>query len=202
MHWYFSRGEGQATLSLANMNGANLTSANLTHANLKGADLREAKFSTDTVLQDGQTVAEHGFDEAGLEEYLTQINSLPALDARDIIITTGLTGGYSSDGIVDAADYTVWKDNLGLDASALNGNGSGAATIVQDDYNIRMWPEKYRQHLQTLVTTVVQADYELWRTHFGQSSASGSGADHILEPTTVLLALLALVAMPLRVRCG
>jgi Tol biopolymer transport system component len=46
------------------------------------------------------------------------------------------------------------------------------------------------------------ADYALWKNHFGQSAASGSGADHIPEPTTLLLALLALAAAPLRVRHG
>jgi len=46
------------------------------------------------------------------------------------------------------------------------------------------------------------ADYALWKNHFGQSIASGSWADHVPEPTTLLLALLALVAAPLRVRCG
>jgi hypothetical protein len=46
------------------------------------------------------------------------------------------------------------------------------------------------------------AGYNLWVDNFGQSSASGSGADHVPEPTTLLLALLALVAVPLRVRHG
>jgi hypothetical protein len=87
-----------------------------------------------------------------------------------------LGGDYNADGIVDAADYTLWKDNLGLSSSALNGNGSGAATVVQ-------------------------ADYLLWKTNFGQSSASGS-ANSVPEPTTLLLVLLALTAAPLRVRCG
>ena len=36
--------------------------------------------------------------------------------------------------------------------------------------------------------------------NFGQSTASGSGADHVPEPTTLLLVLLALAAVPLRVR--
>ena len=89
-----------------------------------------------------------------------------------------LGGDYNADGIVDAADYTLWKDNLGLSSSALNGNGSGAATVVQ-------------------------ADYLLWKTNFGLPAATGSeGAAAVPEPTTLLLALLALVAAPLRVRCG
>ena len=85
-------------------------------------------------------------------------------------------GDFNSDGVINAADFTVWQDNLGLSASALNGNGSGAATVVQ-------------------------ADYLLWKTNF-EALASGSGADHVPEPVTLLLTLLALVAVPLRVRHG
>ena len=89
-----------------------------------------------------------------------------------------LGGDFNADGIVDAADFTVWQDHLGLDASALGGNGSGAATVVQ-------------------------ADYLLWKTNFGLSAAAGSeGAAAVPEPGTLLLALLALVAAPVRVRCG
>ena len=86
-------------------------------------------------------------------------------------------GDYNLNEIVDAADYTLWQDNLGLDTSVLNGNGLGAATVVQDDY--------FR-----------------WRYYFGNSLASGSEADHVPEPTTLLLALLALVAVPLRLPRG
>jgi hypothetical protein len=71
------------------------------------------------------------------------------------------SGDINSDGVFDAADYTVWQDN-GHD----------------------------------------QIDYQTWKEHFGQPITSGSGADHVPEPTTLLLSLLALVAVPLRVRCG
>ena len=89
-----------------------------------------------------------------------------------------LAGDFNNDGTIDAVDFTVWQDSLGLSSSALNGNGSGAETVVQ-------------------------ADYLLWKTNFGLSAATGSeGAAAVPEPTTLLLALLALVAAPLRVRCG
>jgi hypothetical protein len=77
---------------------------------------------------------------------------------------------YNDDGIVDAADYTVWQDNLGLSASALNGNGSGAATVVQ-------------------------ADYLLWKTNFEALATGSEAAAAVPEPTTLLLTLLALVAL-------
>lgn len=80
----------------------------------------------------------------------------------------GLDGDYNNDGAVDAADYTVWRDNLGGNSSALNGNGTGAATVVQ-------------------------ADYDHWKTNFG-STAFGGGiaAAGVPEPATLTLGLLAL----------
>jgi hypothetical protein len=61
----------------------------------------------------------------------------------------------------------VWQDNLGLSASALNGNGSGAATVVQ-------------------------ADYLLWKTNFEALATGSEGTAAVPEPTTLLLALLVL----------
>lgn len=88
-----------------------------------------------------------------------------------------LLGDFNNDGVVDTADYSTWKDNLGTDSSVLGGNGSGAATVVR-------------------------ADYELWRTHFGETMASGSVTGFVPEPTTLLLALLGLAAVPLRMWHG
>ena len=82
-----------------------------------------------------------------------------------------LTGDFNSDGVIDAADFTVWQDNLGLSASALNDNGSGAATVVQ-------------------------ADYLLWKTNF-EALASGS-SEPVPEPTAALLVLMAVCVGRLR----
>ena len=81
-----------------------------------------------------------------------------------------LNGDFNGDGSVDAADYTVWQDYLDLDSSVLNYNGSGE-------------------------TTVVGADFLLWQTHFGDSLASGSSVSPAPEPTTLLLTLLAMIAI-------
>jgi arylsulfatase A-like enzyme len=88
-----------------------------------------------------------------------------------------LNADFNGDGVVDAADYTVWQDNLGLSASALNGNGSGAATVVQ-------------------------ADYLLWKTKFEALATGSESTAAVPEPTTLLLVLLTLAAVPLRVRYG
>ena len=94
-------------------------------------------------------------------------------------------GDYNLDGIVDAADYTVWQDNLGLNSSAINRNGIGAATVLQADYIT------WKLNVEGYVPVPFEA------------LATGSeGTAAVPEPTTLLLALLALAAMPLRMRRG
>ena len=74
------------------------------------------------------------------------------------------------DGDVDAADYTRWRDNLGLDSSVLSGNGSGAATVVQ-------------------------ADYLLWKTNFEALATGSEGTAAVPEPTSGLLLAFGVFAL-------
>ncbi|MEO0530025.1 MAG: hypothetical protein AAF266_05525 [Planctomycetota bacterium] len=50
-------------------------------------------------------------------------------------------GDFNDDGVVDAADYTLWRDNEGGDAAVLNGNGSGTATVGAAD--LQVWRDNY-----------------------------------------------------------
>lgn len=59
-----------------------------------------------------------------------------------------LMGDYNGNGVVDAADYVVWRKNLGSGTSLLNDDTPG----------------------------VGQDDYTRWRTHFGQIAGSGLAA--------------------------
>jgi hypothetical protein len=54
--------------------------------------------------------------------------------ARLFYIDPILAGDYNNDGIVDAADYVVWRDNVGTTASLPNDRTSG--TVDQSDYDI------------------------------------------------------------------
>lgn len=75
----------------------------------------------------------------------------------------GLAGDYNFDGAVNAADYTVWRDNLGAsDESALSFNGNGGG--------------------------VDASDYFLWRNNFGNVllQASTSSTTAVPEPATAL----------------
>jgi hypothetical protein len=75
----------------------------------------------------------------------------------------GLPGDFNLDGVVDARDYTLWRDHLGQEASTLNGNGSGGSTVGQ-------------------------ADYLLWRDNFGTTTTGENTATHAPEPTSCGLA--------------
>jgi autotransporter-associated beta strand protein len=72
---------------------------------------------------------------------------------NSLILTSlfaGLEGDYNEDGIVDAADYTLWRDTRGenvLAGSGADGNRDGM---------------------------VNQADYVFWKTRFGNALAGGS----------------------------
>ncbi len=96
-------------------------------------------------------------------------------------VIQGLAGDFNGDFVVDAADYTVWRNNLGTNFD-LNGNGdeTGGSFGFVD-----------------------QADYDLWKANFGNTApASGSGGiSNVPEPSTVmLLSLAAALAIPLRSR--
>ena len=53
---------------------------------------------------------------------------------RDFVDVT--PGDFNLDGTVDAADYTVWRDNFGNSESILYTTGDGSGTVDQGDYNL------------------------------------------------------------------
>ncbi|QDU56105.1 PEP-CTERM sorting domain-containing protein [Aeoliella mucimassa] len=79
------------------------------------------------------------------------------------VAPTGDFGDFNADGVVDLGDYTVWRDNLGGNASTLNNNGTGG--------------------------TVSMADYDLWKAKFGTVYSGGAVATTAV-PEPAALALL------------
>jgi PEP-CTERM motif len=96
------------------------------------------------------------FDQfSGDAELLTSTQTLGAYQVLILAAAPLLAGDYNHNGIVDAADYTVWRDGLG--------------------------------------TKYTQADYDIWRAHFGQTAASGTGAGTstaVPEPATMLMLMI------------
>ena len=75
----------------------------------------------------------------------------------------GVPGDYNDDGEVDAADYVVWRKNVGTMNMLPNDPDGG--TIGSNQYNT-------------------------WRANFGEMSGSGSGLGVVPEPSSVLLMLI------------
>jgi len=104
----------------------------------------------------------------GSTGYFGYLNSMVV----EIGAPEGLPGDFNGDSRVNAADYTVWRNNLGApDESSLHGNGDN-------------------------VGGVDPGDYDLWKMHFGSGSGAGgnnlSGAP-VPEPAAIVLCLLASV---------
>ncbi len=87
-------------------------------------------------------------------------------------IAGGIPGDYNEDGIVNAADYTVWRDRLGSPTSLPNDDTPG----------------------------VGQDDYARWKTHFGETAPLGTGSIStspplVPEPTSWFLATVGVSAL-------
>lgn len=89
------------------------------------------------------------------------------------IKAVGTAGDYNGNGVVDAADYTVWRDSLGDTGMGLAADGNG-------DMEVNL------------------ADYIVWKQAFAPSD-SGAGQT-VPEPTTIVL-LAMLMAPSFTARC-
>jgi hypothetical protein len=93
-----------------------------------------------------------------------------------ITLVSGTPGDFNDDGIVNAADYTVWRNKVGASVAVRGKEGDG-------NYD----------------GEVTQADYYVWKKHFG-NSAAGLGANfderfpvNVPEPAGVLSAVMGVV---------
>ncbi len=67
-------------------------------------------------------------------------------------INEPLPGDYNSDGTVNLADYTVWRDNLGAaDETALGGNGNNTGGVDFLDYP--WWKERFEAAAPAALST-------------------------------------------------
>lgn len=110
------------------------------------------------------------FPDAGNGNAAT-VTSIELLGKAEGATAGGIEGDFNDDGIVNIADYTLWRDNLGAaDESAINDNGDGGG--------------------------ITASDYQFWKDRFGNISGSGSivassTSGAIPEPASVVLTLLA-----------
>ncbi len=111
------------------------------------------------------------------------------VDLGDLLGSTlpALPGDYNDDGIVDASDYTRWRDQLGGPAGSLPNDADGGV--------------------------IGPAQYDTWKTNYGTTLASletsletarlgAAGSQAVPEPATaLLLAIGLLLLIPGRATC-
>lgn len=99
------------------------------------------------------------FDDAGLRYPVTVVQKTP--------------GDYNGNGVVDIADYVVWRNSIGQTGPILNADGDGDQLV--DAF-----------------------DYQIWRENFGQvavfSGGSGAGAQ-VPEPAAAVVIVPALLCV-------
>jgi hypothetical protein len=104
---------------------------------------------------------------------------IDAIVVSDVATTSaGLPGDYNNNGVIDAADYTVWRDAL----------TAGSTSLTND-----LTPG-----------TVDESDFLYWRAHFGETLGSGSGAGQAAgpEPSALAILLTGTLAIVLRRRAA
>jgi hypothetical protein len=96
-------------------------------------------------------------------------------------LVPGIAGDYNQNGTVDAADYVVWRRELGQTGPGLAADGSGNDVVDE-------------------------VDLAIWQSRFGETAppvpAAGFSAGAIPEPATLALFLAALYALAAPRRLG
>jgi hypothetical protein len=90
------------------------------------------------------------------------------LQATLIPAQVAVPGDYNNNHVVDAADYVLWRDNLGAaNESNINNNGDGGG--------------------------ITASDYTYWRGRFGNTSGLGAGSVSaaVPEPASFVLLMMA-----------
>jgi len=80
-------------------------------------------------------------------------------------------GDYNNDGVVDAADYTTWRNTMGQSVNVGTGADGDLSGMID------------------------AGDYEVWKSNFGTSGAGGGAASlaAVPEPASIILFALAFV---------
>jgi T5SS/PEP-CTERM-associated repeat protein len=130
------------------------------------------------VLDWGASFTDAGFAfvlptlEGELDWDTSQFRTAGIISVVASVMTLG--GDYNGDGMVDSADYTVWRDLFGQTGDNLAADGSSSVVGTPDG-------------------VVDEHDYAFWKSHFGESTdGSSAAAASVPEPHFLALAFLSL----------
>lgn len=91
------------------------------------------------------------------------VMNAPSFSFRELSLTVRIMPDYNRNGVVDAADYVLWRMTVGSN-SILDADGNGDGMVDE-------------------------ADYEKWRTYFGRQNLSTTGSALSLPEGTTLRCL-------------
>jgi hypothetical protein len=139
--------------------------------------LVEASLLGTHTLMPAETLSLGALFSGGVEDVDLEIRRAagPSFRTYDQIVTYvgesgGVLGDYNDDGIVNAADYVVFRNTLAGGGSLMN-EGATPGVVDQEDYNF-------------------------WVSRFGETSGSGSAsATSVPEPSAVCLLICTLVGL-------
>ena len=103
---------------------------------------------------------------AEFDAFVLHLSGTLSDTALDDLFTV-LAGDFNADGVVDAGDYTVWRESLGQTGSGLAADGDGNGRVDE-------------------------ADYAVWRTNYGAVLLSGlatPSSSAAPEPASMVLLL-------------
>jgi hypothetical protein len=86
-------------------------------------------------------------------------------------VSNGVPGDYNNNGVVDAADYTIWRSQLGQPSTLPNRDSTNSGAVNAQDYTF-------------------------WKSHFGNHAGPGAGLGAgaaVPEPSTLMLAVFGLI---------
>ena len=129
----------------------------------RALDGRRDELSAIHIWQWGMDGSNGSLWNIGAETPIDQPNNLPLGQWLSSFVSDAqLAGDFNGDGSIDAADYTVWRDQFGQSGAGLaaDADGNGAVEL---------------------------ADYDVWLANFSPASATSAA---VPEPTALALAAL------------
>jgi hypothetical protein len=179
--WKYNIAAGTEFLARLRLSDDDVTSLDLTNPNFEfhftvsGATSDFEMFETTIALPD----AVQSFDLTFITGALVASGAIYIDDISvSLVMAPELPGDYNVDGIVDAADYIMWRDSLGQTGTGLAADGDLNGMIDLGDYTV-------------------------WRMHFGETVGSGADASAsaaVPEPTSLVMLNIGVLAMLFRRR--